>query len=312
MSQYHVPVMLQESLDGLNIRPERVYVDATLGGGGHTREMLARYPDIRVFGFDRDPDAIQQNEDLIQKYPDRFKAIHANFSEMRTHLALNFVRRIDGILFDFGVSSHQFDCPERGFGFQDDSPLDMRMDKGYGQSAADVVNTLSVDELKKIFWEFGEERESGRIARAIEQERIKEEIRTTSQLSSIIDRATASHMKAKARARIYQALRIYVNQELEHLKKGLKDAVDMLNESGRIVAMSYHSLEDRIVKQYFAFEEKSCLCPSSLPTCMCSKTSRIKIITRKPLRPSDEEIKENSRARSAKLRIAEKKGESNA
>ncbi len=312
MTEYHVPVLLEESLDGLNIRPERVYIDATLGGGGHTREMLRRHPDIRVFGFDQDPDAIAQSEELSREFGDRFKAIHANFSEMRTHLALNFVRRIDGILFDLGVSSHQFDTAERGFGFQDDSVLDMRMDRGRGQSAADVVNKMPVEELKKIFIEYGEERESGRIARAIERERLGAEIRTTAQLASIIDRATQSHMKSKARARIFQALRIHVNQELEHLKKGLEDAVDLLNETGRIVTISYHSLEDRIVKQYFIYEEKSCVCLPSLPTCMCSKTSRLKVLTRKPLCPPDEEITRNSRARSAKLRIAERKGDSNA
>ncbi len=312
MTAYHVPVLLEESLDGLNIRPERVYIDATLGGGGHSRAMLERYPDIRVFAFDQDPDAIAQTECLAREYGERFKAIHANFSEMRTHLALNFVRRIDGILFDLGVSSHQFDTAERGFGFQEDALLDMRMNRSGGQSAADVVNTMPLEELVRIFREYGEERESGRIARAIERERTIAEIETTSQLASIIDRATASHMKSKAKARIFQALRIHVNQELEHLKKGLKDAVDMLSETGRVVAISYHSLEDRIVKQYFLYEEKACECLPSLPTCMCSKTSRLKILTRKPLSPSDEEIARNSRARSAKLRIAERKGEPNA
>ncbi len=312
MSQYHVPVMLHETLDGLNIRPGCVYVDATLGGGGHTRVMLEQYPDITVYGFDRDPDAIAQNEDLMSKYGDRFKAIHANYSEIRTQLSLNFVRKVDGILFDLGVSSHQFDSPKRGFGFQEDAPLDMRMDPTEGESAADIVNNMPVDDLKKLFWEYGEERESGRIARAIEKYRLEKDILTTGELAGIVDRATLSHLKAKARARIFQALRIHVNRELDHLQKGLKDAVDLLEEKGRIVTIAYHSLEDRAVKQYFIFEEKSCLCHPSLPTCMCSKKSRLNIITRKPLRPGEEEVSRNSRARSAKLRIAEKKGESNA
>jgi 16S rRNA (cytosine1402-N4)-methyltransferase len=307
MSQYHIPVLLAESIGALNIKPQGIYVDATFGGGGHTAEMLKKGDGIKIFGFDQDIQALNEGSILQKKHPEQLILIHDNFKNLRTRLALERIRYIDGILFDLGVSSHQINKAERGFSFSQEGRLDMRMNEEQEFTASDVVNHFSYEEIRNIIFEYGEEREAGRIARAILRERANSRIKTTLQLADIIEHNTNAKQKVKAKARVFQALRIYVNGELESLKKVLEDSVKMLNPEGRIVAISYHSLEDRLIKKFFKYEEKDCICPVNFPKCVCDKRSTLKIITKKPILPSADEIDKNSRARSAKLRIAEKR-----
>jgi 16S rRNA (cytosine1402-N4)-methyltransferase len=308
---YHTPVMLEECLQALQLHNHGIYVDATLGGGGHTEAMLLANPTIRVFAFDQDEDAIIQNQPLLAKYADRLLLIQDNYSRLRTRLALEKIKGIDGILFDLGISTHQIDVPERGFSFQLEGDLDMRMNRESGISAAEVLKTFSYEQLAQMFREFGEEPEAGKIARLIIKNRDTQPLQTTAELANLLDAAFPQNPKymTKLKARIFQALRIYVNQELEHLETALSDSVNLLNPCGRIVVMSYHSLEDRVVKTIFRKEEKACTCPDIFPQCVCGKVSRLKLINRKPILPSTAEILQNSRARSAKLRIAEKKGD---
>ena len=307
MSEYHVPVLLNESIEALNLKAGGIYVDATLGGGGHTAHILLQQPDVKLFSFDQDPESLQQTKALEDKFPDNLTIVHDNFANLRTRLALERVRYIDGILFDLGVSSHQINQPERGFSFSLNGRLDMRMDKASNLTAYDIINKFDDYKMKKIFWEYGEERSAAKIVRNIILERDNKEIETTLQLAEIIDSCMPAKQRIKAKARIFQALRIYINGEIEVLKTALADAVKMLNPGGRIVVISYHSLEDRVAKKFFQYEEKACVCPSSFPQCVCDKKSTLKIITRKPLVPSLQEIEQNSRARSAKMRIAQKR-----
>lgn len=306
MSEYHVPVLLQESVDALALKDGGIYVDATLGGGGHTAHILKQNPNIQLYSFDQDPESWQQTKDLEQKFSNNLTIVHDNFANLRTCLALERVRYIDGILFDLGVSSHQINKPERGFSFSLEGRLDMRMDKASDLTAYDIVNNFDVAKMRKIFWEYGEDRAAAKIARTIEIERANREITTTLQLAEIIDKCIPAKQRIKSKARIFQALRIYINGEIEVLKTALSDAVKMLNSGGRIVVISYHSLEDRVAKRFFKEEEKDCVCPSSFLKCVCDKQATLKILTRKPEVPSETEISGNNRARSAKMRIAEK------
>ncbi len=307
MKEYHVPVLLDECLEALDLQDGKIYVDATFGGGGHARKILESGKDLKLFAFDQDPDSIAQSKTLKEEYSEQFVLIKENFANIRTGLALERIKKIDGILFDLGVSSHQINDPSRGFSFSGDGKLNMRMDQETELTAADVVNTYSFEDLTKIFRNYGEEKESPRIARNIILKREQNEIETTLQLSQIIENCIVSKKSIKAKARIFQALRIYINKEMEVLQTALEESVKILNPGGRLVVISYHSLEDRIVKNLFKYEEKSCLCPPEFPKCVCDKKSTLKILTRKPVVPSQEEIDSNPRARSAKLRIAEKK-----
>lgn len=309
MTEYHVPVLLAECLEALNLQDGKIYVDATFGGGGHSQKILESGKDLKLFGVDQDPDSIEQSKVLTEKYPDNFVMIKENFANIRTGLALERIKKVDGILFDLGVSSHQINDPSRGFSFRGDGELNMRMDQTSELTAADVVNTYSFEQLARIFREYGEEKEAARIANNIILERSKKEIKTTLQLSTIIENCIISKKSIKAKARIFQALRIYINKEMEALKSALNDSIKILNPGGKIVVISYHSLEDRIVKNIFKYEEKSCICPPEFPLCVCDKVSTLKIITRKPVVPTLNEIGNNPRARSAKLRIAQKREE---
>ncbi len=307
MTKYHVPVLLAECLQALDLQDGKIYVDATFGGGGHSSEILKSGKDIKLFAFDQDPDSIKQSDVLKKKYPEQFVMIKENFANIRTGLALERIKRVDGILFDLGVSSHQINDPARGFSFRGDGKLNMRMDQEVELTAADVVNTYSFEDLTRIFREYGEEKEAARIAGSIILERDKEEIRTTLQLSNIIENCIISKKSIKARARIFQALRIYINKEMEVLETALNDSVKILNPGGRIAAISYHSLEDRIVKNIFKYEAKSCICPPEFPLCVCDKKATLQILSRKPIVPTAQEIENNPRARSAKLRVAQKR-----
>lgn len=307
MENYHEPVLLQECLDALNIRDDHVYVDATLGGGGHTEAILASGKNIRLIAFDQDQDAIDH---CREKFGDKYKnltLVHDNFSNFWTGVALQRIKRIDGILFDLGVSSYQINEPEKGFSFSLEGRLDMRMNRNSELSAYEVVNNFSQEDLHHIFREYGEEREAYKIAKKIVETRKTRKIETTLQLAEVIDQAIKSHQKMKAKARIFQAIRIYLNDEINVLQTALNDAVNILNPGGRLAVISYHSLEDRVVKNLLRYHEKICICPPSFPKCVCDKKSTLKIITKKPIVPGSDEIARNPRARSAKLRIAEKK-----
>ena len=307
MTFYHQPVLQKEAIEYLNIKPGGVYVDATLGGSGHTQAMLKVDSSISVYAFDQDEKAIQNAKNLQSKYSENLHLIQSNFKDFWTHLALHRVKKIDGILFDLGVSSHQIDQPERGFSFMVDGELDMRMNCKQDLTAYDVVNNFTEEQMQDIFWSFGEEREAKRIAKGIIAERKKHFIKTTLELAEIISKNTLGHQKLKAKARIFQAIRIYINQEMEVLQSALKDSLRVLNPKGRLVVISYHSLEDRIVKHFMREEEKNCTCPESFLRCICDKVSTIKVLTKKPILPTESEIKENKRARSAKMRVAEKR-----
>ncbi len=307
MTEYHVPVLLDECLDALDLQDGKIYVDATFGGGGHSNKILESEKKLKLFAFDQDPDSVEQSKVLKEKYPEKFVMIQENFANIRTGLALERIKKVDGILFDLGVSSHQINNPTRGFSFRGDGKLNMRMDQDSNLTAADVVNTYSFEKLTKIFREYGEEKEAARIAGNIILEREKEEIETTLQLSAIIENCIISKKSIKAKARIFQALRIYINKEMDVLQTALEDSVKILNPDGRLVVISYHSLEDRIVKNLFKYEAKSCVCPPEFPKCVCDKVSTLTILSRKPIIPSANEIENNPRARSAKLRIAQKR-----
>jgi len=306
MTEYHIPVLLDECLEALDLQDGKIYIDATFGGGGHSSKILESKKDMKLFAFDQDPDSVEQSKVLKDKYPEKFVMIQENFANIRTGLALERFKKVDGILFDLGVSSHQINDPTRGFSFRGDGKLDMRMDQDSNLTAADVINTYSFEELTKIFREYGEEKEAARIAGNIIIEREKEKIETTLQLSAIIENCIVSKKSIKAKARIFQALRIYINKEMDVLQTALEDSVKILNPDGRLVVISYHSLEDRIVKNLFKYEAKSCICPPEFPKCVCDKVSTLTILSRKPIIPSANEIENNPRARSAKLRIAQK------
>ncbi len=302
---YHIPVMLKETLEGLNLKTGGIYVDATAGGGSHSEAILKSHPNITLYSFDQDMDAINHIKDRIGDTYKGLTLIHDNFKNIWTRLSLLKIQQVDGILFDLGVSSYQIDKDERGFSFSIDADLDMRMNRNNERTAYDIVNNCSVEELKSMFFQYGEEREAARIAYGIGEARKLKEIRTTEELARIIDMNTRSHQKMKAKARIFQAIRIYLNDEINALKKALNDAIPLLKPGGRLVVISYHSLEDRVTKQIMKQASIDCICPPGFPHCVCDKQSTLKIITRKPLLPTAAEIAENSRARSAKMRIAE-------
>ncbi|MFA6619074.1 MAG: 16S rRNA (cytosine(1402)-N(4))-methyltransferase RsmH [Candidatus Neomarinimicrobiota bacterium] len=302
MSYQHTTVLLNEAVEQLITRPDGVYIDATCGLGGHSEEIAKHlHKNAKLIAFDLDPLALE----FAKKRLDFFNNVHFiqnNFAKIKMELISRNIESFDGILYDLGVSSLEIDSAERGFSFMQDGPLDMRM----GQtdlSAADVINTYSQDELTRIFREYGEERFSGRIARVIVETR---PYYRTLPLVNCIKTVVHGKYVTKTLARIFQALRIEVNQELESIKKSISDAIDMLNPGGRIVVISFHSLEDRIVKNLFHEASIDCVCPPEIPVCVCNHKAVAKKITRKPIIPSEDEIKNNSRSRSAKCRVLEK------
>lgn len=306
----HIPVMPDEVLEYLAPRPGGIYVDGTLGGAGHSLKILgASAPDGRLIGFDRDSSAIEAASSRLAAFGGRVTLLHRNFAEMEDALAGLGIGRIDGFLLDLGVSSHQFDMAERGFSFRQDAPLDMRMDPTAGQTAADLVNTLPEGELARIIRAYGEERWAGRIAARIAGAREKSPLLTTLELAEIVKGAIPRKFQEERihpATRTFQALRIAVNAELESLEKGLAAGLRLLGSGGRAVVISFHSLEDRIVKSTFRGLAQGCICPRNIPVCVCGNKPKLKVLTGRPVVPGDEEQAANPRARSAKLRAAEK------
>ncbi|ABO49206.1 S-adenosyl-methyltransferase MraW [Desulforamulus reducens MI-1] len=306
----HVSVLLHESIDGLKIKPGGIYVDCTLGGAGHSLEILRRLgPEGKLVGIDQDPAAIANAAEKLQEFPGQFHAVQRNFFQIKQILREMAISEVDGILFDLGVSSYQLDTPERGFSYMHDAELDMRMGPDQTISAKELVNDISEEELATIIRRYGEDRWAKRIASFIVKERKKRAIHTTGELVDIIKAAVPVGARREGphpAKRTFQALRIAVNNELEILEQTMKDAVTALKSGGRISVITFHSLEDRIIKDTFKELANPCTCPPAFPVCACGKQPQIKIVTGKPIQPSKEELEHNPRARSAKLRIAEK------
>jgi len=310
MSEFHhVSVLLWECIDGLNIKPDGIYVDGTLGGAGHSSQIVKKLTTGRHIGIDRDPIALKAAGERLEPYKDKVTLVHSNFCEIKQVLDDLNIEGVDGILLDLGVSSPQLDDGERGFSYMVDAPLDMRMNNEDSLSADIVVNTWPYEELKRILFEYGEERYAPKIAAAICSRREEKPIRTTLELVDIIRSAmpaAALREKQHPAKRSFQAIRIAVNDELGSVEKVMKDAIPKLNKGGRLAVITFHSLEDRIVKNAMANAAKGCTCPPNFPVCVCGKKPQVKLITRKPIVSSEEELEMNPRARSAKLRICEK------
>ncbi len=310
MSEFHhVSVLLDECIDGLNIRPDGIYVDGTLGGAGHSSQIAKRLTTGRLIGIDRDPVALKAAGERLAPYSDRVTLVHSNFCEIKTVLADLGIDGVDGILLDLGVSSPQLDDGARGFSYMADAPLDMRMNSEDTLSAYDVVNGWSQEELKRILYDYGEERYAPRIAAAICNKRADKPIETTLELVDIIRSAmpaAALREKQHPAKRSFQAIRIAVNDELGSVEKVMEDAIPCLNPGGRLAIITFHSLEDRIVKNGMAAAAKGCTCPPEFPVCVCGKKPHVKLNSRKPIVSGEEELERNPRARSAKLRVCEK------
>ena len=303
----HVPVLYDQVLVWLQPHPGGWYIDATLGAGGHAKGiLLASHPDGRLLGLDADPDALLHASKVLEPFGDRATLRVANFRQLGAVAAALDIREVDGILMDLGLSSRQLDDAERGFSFAQDGPLDMRMDRSRRESAADLVNTLSEAELSDILWQYGEERHSRRIARAIVAAR---PLVTTGQLADLVARTVGRREKIHPATRTFQALRIAVNEELESLSEALPKARDLLCPGGRLAVIAFHSLEDRLVKEFYRQEARACICPPELPVCVCQHQATLRVLTSKPVRPSADETARNPRSRSARLRVAERLGQ---
>ena len=302
----HVPVLLTEVLDGLDIRPDGIYVDGTVGGAGHSRQIASRLTEGGLLiGLDRDPDAVAVATERLAGMP--AKVIHCNYSEMRSALDSLGIGCVDGVLLDLGVSSHQLDEAERGFSYHQDAPLDMRMSQ-QGLSARDIVNTWDQGEITRILWEYGEEKFAPKIAAAIVRARETAPIETTLELAELIRNAVPQKFRREKNPckKSFQAIRIAVNDEFGHLRAGLEAAFDALKPGGRLAVITFHSLEDRIVKQQFAAWCSGCTCPPDFPQCVCGKKPKGKLVNRKPIVAADTELAENRRRHSAKLRLIER------
>ena len=310
MSEFHhVSVLLWECIEGLNIKPDGIYVDGTLGGAGHSSEIVKRLDSGRHIGIDRDNVALKAAGERLSPWADKVTLVHSNFCEIKQVLDDLNIEGVDGILLDLGVSSPQLDDGARGFSYMADAPLDMRMNNEDPLTAHDVVNTWPYEELKRILYDYGEERYAPQIASAICRKRELKPIETTLELVDVIRSAmppAALREKQHPAKRSFQAIRIAVNDELGSVEKVMRDAIPKLNKGGRLAVITFHSLEDRIVKNAMVAASKGCTCPPSFPVCVCGKKPQVKLITRKPIVSGDEELEVNPRARSAKLRICEK------
>lgn len=306
----HKSVLLYETIDSLNIKPDGIYVDGTLGGGGHALEVCKRLNEYgRLIGIDQDADAIKAAKERLMEYKDRVTVVRSNYENIQTVLKDLGIEKVDGIYLDLGVSSYQLDTPERGFSYRsDDAPLDMRMDQRNEQTAADLVNHYSEFDLYRIIRDYGEDRFAKNIAKHIVRARKEKPIETAGELNEIIKAAIPAKIRAVGghpSKRTFQAIRIELNQELEVLTQSIDTMIDLLKPCGRLSIITFHSLEDRIVKTRFRNNENPCECPPDFPVCVCGKASKGKVITRKPVLPAKEEIEENKRSKSSKLRVFE-------
>ena len=306
----HVSVLLQETVDGLNVKPDGIYVDGTLGGGGHSYEVCTRLgAKGSIIGIDQDEAAIEAASIRLKDFGEKVTIVRSNYCDMKSRLHELGIDKVDGIMLDLGVSSYQLDTAERGFSYREDAPLDMRMDRRQKMTARDIVNDYEERELYRVIRDYGEDKFAKNIAKHIVAARQKAPIETTGQLTEIIRASIPMKFQKKSghpAKRTFQAIRIELNRELEVLKDSLDDMIDLLNPGGRLCIITFHSLEDRIVKSAFRKNENPCTCPSDFPVCVCGKVSKGSILTRKPILPSEEEMEENSRAKSAKLRIFER------
>lgn len=307
----HYSVLRNETIENLNIKPDGIYVDGTLGGGGHAYQVALRLSEKgRLIGIDQDADAIAAAGERLREFGDKITIIRSNYANMKEELHRIGVEKVDGIVLDLGVSSFQLDTPERGFTYRDENaPLDMRMDDRQSLTAKDIVNGYSEMELYRIIRDYGEDKFAKNIAKHIVQERAKKPIETTGELTEIIRASIPMKVQMTGghpAKRTFQAIRIELNKELEVLQDNLDDMIDLLNPGGRICIITFHSLEDRIVKTNFKRNENPCTCPSDFPVCVCGKKSKGKVVTRKPILPSKEELEVNSRSKSAKLRVFER------
>lgn len=307
----HYSVLLNETIENLNIKPDGIYVDGTLGGGGHAYQVASRLSEKgRLIGIDQDADAIAAAGERLKEFGDKITIIRSNYANMKEELHRIGVEKVDGIVLDLGVSSFQLDTPERGFTYRDENaPLDMRMDDRQSLTAKDIVNGYSEMELYRIIRDYGEDKFAKNIAKHIVQERAKKPIETTGELTEIIRASIPMKVQVTGghpAKRTFQAIRIELNKELEVLQDNLDDMIDLLNPGGRICIITFHSLEDRIVKTNFKRNENPCTCPSDFPVCVCGKKSKGKVVTRKPILPPEEELEVNSRSKSAKLRVFER------
>ena len=307
----HYSVLLNETIENLNIKPDGIYVDGTLGGGGHAYQVASRLSEKgRLIGIDQDADAIAAAGERLKEFGDKITIIRSNYANMKEELHRIGVEKVDGIVLDLGVSSFQLDTPERGFTYRDENaPLDMRMDDRQSLTAKDIVNGYSEMDLYRIIRDYGEDKFAKNIAKHIVQERAKKPIETTGELTEIIRASIPMKVQVTGghpAKRTFQAIRIELNKELEVLQNNLDDMIDLLNPGGRICIITFHSLEDRIVKTNFKRNENPCTCPSDFPVCVCGKKSKGNVVTRKPILPSEEELEVNSRSKSAKLRVFER------
>jgi len=306
---YHVSVLLEECIEALAIKPDGIYVDGTLGGAGHSSRIVQKLTTGRLIGIDRDTVALDAAGERLAPWKDRVTLVHSNFSEVKTVLSDLGIAGVDGILLDLGVSSPQLDDGERGFSYMADAPLDMRMNREDALTAFDVVNTWPQEELKRILYDYGEERYAPQIAAAVCRHREEKNIETTLELVDLIRSAmppAALREKQHPAKRSFQAIRIAVNDELGAVEKVMKDAISCLNPGGRMAVITFHSLEDRIVKTAMAAAAKGCTCPPNFPVCVCGKTPDVRLVSKKPIVSTEEELTMNPRARSAKLRVCEK------
>lgn len=309
MAFEHKSVLLQETIDHLNIRPDGIYVDGTLGGGGHSFEIAKRLVTGRLIGIDQDEAAISAAKERLSQYKDRLTIIRSNYRDIKGIIAEMGIKNVDGIMLDLGVSSYQLDTPERGFTYKEDVPLDMRMDTRGTQTARDIVNDYSEQDLYRIIRDYGEDNFAKNIAKHIVRMREEKPIETTFELAEAVKAAIPMKLRINTghpAKRTFQAIRIELNKELEVLRDSLQDMIDLLSPGGRLCIITFHSLEDRIVKTCFKNNENPCTCPPDFPICVCGKVPTGKVITRKPILPSGEELEYNSRSKSAKLRVFEK------
>ena len=306
----HYSVLLPETIEQLHIKEGGIYVDGTLGGGGHSYEIAKRLTTGRLIGIDQDYDALEAAGERLRPFADRVTLVHSNYEAMVERVHELGIDKVDGILLDLGVSSFQLDTPERGFSYMvEDAPLDMRMDQDNPMTAADIVNDYSEEDLYRIIRDYGEDRFAKNIAKNIVKERQKERITRAGQLNQIIERSIPKKLQVTGghpAKRTYQAIRIELNRELDVLEQNLDAFIDLLAEDGRICIITFHSLEDRIVKNTFKKNQDPCTCPKDFPVCVCGKKSKGRVITRKPILPSEKELEENTRSRSAKLRVFER------